>query len=59
MYVIFPKMNIEESQRAPASGSTVNNFCIIKIYNKKNATPGYFMFGLVAMRIYSYMINNS
>lgn len=50
-------MNIEESQRAPASGSVVNNLCIIKIYNKKNATQGYFMFGLTAMRI--YMINNS
>jgi hypothetical protein len=57
MFVIFPTMNIEESQKAPASGPMVNNVCIIKIYNNKNATPGYFTFGLVAMRI--YMINNS
>jgi len=57
MSIIFPTMNTEESQKGPASGPMVNNVCIIKIYNKKNATPGYFMFGLVAMRI--CMIINS
>ena len=57
IYVIFPTMNTEECQRAPASGSTVYNFCIIKIFNMNNATAGNFMLGLVAMRI--HMINNS
>jgi hypothetical protein len=55
--VIFSTMNAERSQRAPASGSMVYNFSIIKIYIKTNATPGYIVSGLVAMDI--NMINNS